>query len=113
MFGGADEGREGVEVMCPENGEVLSLGFGNGGPTETVAMLSLTLNLTLTRVFIYFVKRPPWRASPLPGDDLREGWGGVRVFYGATLRIPFRPGQAARRTRRRSARTSHGLLGCR
>ena len=36
---------------------VLSLSYGIGGPIVTVAMLSLTLNLVLTGVFILIVKR--------------------------------------------------------
>jgi hypothetical protein len=36
---------------------VLSLSYGIGGPIVTVAMLSLTLNLALTGVFILIVKR--------------------------------------------------------
>jgi Kef-type K+ transport system membrane component KefB len=42
---------------------VISLSYGIGGPIVTVAMLSLTLNLLLTGLFIYIVKR---LASPLP-----------------------------------------------
>lgn len=36
---------------------VISLSYGIGGPIVTIAMLSLALNLLLTGVFIYFVKR--------------------------------------------------------
>jgi Kef-type K+ transport system membrane component KefB len=36
---------------------VISLSYGIGGPIVTVAMLSLALNLLLTGVFIYIVKR--------------------------------------------------------
>ncbi|MGD2108950.1 MAG: sodium:proton antiporter [Phycisphaerae bacterium] len=36
---------------------VISLSYGIGGPVVTVAMLSLALNLLLTGVFIYVVKR--------------------------------------------------------
>jgi hypothetical protein len=36
---------------------VISLSYGIGGPIVTVAMLSLALNLLLTGVFIYVVKR--------------------------------------------------------
>jgi Kef-type K+ transport system membrane component KefB len=36
---------------------VISLGYGIGGPIVTVAVLSLALNLLLTGVFIWFVKR--------------------------------------------------------
>jgi Kef-type K+ transport system membrane component KefB len=36
---------------------VISLSYGIGGPTVTVAMLSLALNLLLTGAFIYVVKR--------------------------------------------------------
>ena len=42
---------------------VISLSYGIGGPIVTVAMLSLALNLLLTGVFIYVVKR---LTSPLP-----------------------------------------------
>lgn len=42
---------------------VISLSYGIGGPIVTVAMLSLALNLLLTGVFIYFVKR---LTEPLP-----------------------------------------------
>jgi Kef-type K+ transport system membrane component KefB len=42
---------------------VISLSYGIGGPIVTVAMLSLALNLLLTGVFIYIVKRI---TSPLP-----------------------------------------------
>ncbi|MDE0604039.1 MAG: sodium:proton antiporter [bacterium] len=51
---------------------VLSLSFGIGGPIVTVAMLSLALNLTLTGVFIYFVKRlihyTPQPSGPSPAE---------------------------------------------
>ena len=46
---------------------VISLSYGIGGPIVTIAMLSLALNLLLTGVFIYFVKR---LTEPLP--DYRE-----------------------------------------
>ena len=36
---------------------IISIGFGIGGPILTVALLSLTLNLVLTGVFIYLVKK--------------------------------------------------------
>lgn len=36
---------------------VISMGYGIGGPVLTVALLSLTLNLLLTGVFIYIVKK--------------------------------------------------------
>jgi Kef-type K+ transport system membrane component KefB len=36
---------------------VISLSYGIGGPIVTIAMLSLSLNLVLTGVFIYIVKR--------------------------------------------------------
>jgi hypothetical protein len=36
---------------------VLSLSYGIGGPVVTVAMLSLALNLALTGVFIYFIRK--------------------------------------------------------
>lgn len=36
---------------------VISLSYGIGGPVVTIAMLSLALNLMLTGVFIFFVKR--------------------------------------------------------
>jgi hypothetical protein len=42
---------------------VISLSYGIGGPIVTIAMLSLTLNLLLTGLFIYIVKR---LTSPLP-----------------------------------------------
>ncbi len=42
---------------------VISLSYGIGGPIVTVAMLSLALNLLLTGVFIYVVKR---LTRPLP-----------------------------------------------
>jgi Kef-type K+ transport system membrane component KefB len=42
---------------------VISLSYGIGGPIVTIAMLSLALNLLLTGVFIYAVKRI---TSPLP-----------------------------------------------
>ena len=42
---------------------VLSIGYGIGGPIVTVAMLSLTLNLLLTGLFILMVKR---LTAPLP-----------------------------------------------
>ena len=42
---------------------VISLSYGIGGPIVTVAMLSLALNLLLTGVFIYIVKRI---TGPLP-----------------------------------------------
>ncbi len=50
---------------------VISLSYGIGGPILTVAMLSLALNLMLTGLFIYVVKRltaplPAYRAAPLP-----------------------------------------------
>ncbi len=48
---------------------VVSLSYGIGGPVVTVAILSLALNLLLTGVFIYFVKRllievPSMRIKP-------------------------------------------------
>ncbi len=36
---------------------VISMSYGIGGPIVTISMLSLALNLLLTGVFIYFVKR--------------------------------------------------------
>jgi len=42
---------------------VISLSYGIGGPIVTIAMLSLALNLLLTGLFIYIVKRI---TSPLP-----------------------------------------------
>jgi hypothetical protein len=42
---------------------VISLSYGIGGPVVTVAMLSLALNLLLTGLFIYVVKRI---TAPLP-----------------------------------------------
>ena len=42
---------------------VISMSYGIGGPVVTIAMLSLTLNLLLTGVFIYFVKKI---TQPLP-----------------------------------------------
>lgn len=42
---------------------VLSLSYGIGGPAVTVGMLSLALNLLLTGVFIWFVKRLTARAA--------------------------------------------------
>lgn len=42
---------------------VISLSYGIGGPIVTIAMLSLALNLLLTGLFIYFVKR---LTQPLP-----------------------------------------------
>jgi len=44
---------------------VISLSYGIGGPIVTVAMLSLALNLLLTGVFIYIVKR---LTRSLPAD---------------------------------------------
>ncbi len=46
---------------------VISLSYGIGGPVVTIAMLSLTLNLLLTGVFIYMVKK---LTSPLPAYQL-------------------------------------------
>lgn len=45
---------------------VISLSYGIGGPIVTIAMLSLTLNLLLTGVFIYGVKR---LTRPLPAYE--------------------------------------------
>jgi Kef-type K+ transport system membrane component KefB len=42
---------------------VISLSYGIGGPVVTIAMLSLALNLLLTGLFIYVVKR---LTAPLP-----------------------------------------------
>lgn len=42
---------------------VISLSYGIGGPIVTIAMLSLTLNLILTAVFIYTIKK---LTAPLP-----------------------------------------------
>jgi amino acid permease len=42
---------------------VISVTYGIGGPVVTVAMLSLALNLLLTGVFIYVVRR---LTRPLP-----------------------------------------------
>ena len=36
---------------------VLSLSYGIGGPIVTVAMLSLALNLALTGLFIFIIKK--------------------------------------------------------
>jgi Kef-type K+ transport system membrane component KefB len=36
---------------------MVSLGFGLGGPMITIAVLSLALNLALTGIFVWFVKR--------------------------------------------------------
>ena len=44
---------------------IISLGYGIGGPIVTVAVLSLALNLLLTGVFIWFVKR---LLSGVPGN---------------------------------------------
>ncbi len=53
---------------------VISLSYGIGGPVVTIAMLSLGLNLLLTGLFIYFVKR---LTEPLPAyagtDNPRKG----------------------------------------
>ena len=46
---------------------VISLSYGIGGPIVTIAMLSLALNLVLTGLFIYFVKRLT-RPLPAYGD---------------------------------------------
>jgi Kef-type K+ transport system membrane component KefB len=46
---------------------VISMSYGIGGPIVTIAMLSLALNLLLTGVFIYFVKR---LTRPLPAYDI-------------------------------------------
>ena len=48
---------------------VLSLSYGIGGPIVTVAMLSLALNLSLTGVFIFIVKK---LIAPLPQPDEPE-----------------------------------------
>ena len=42
---------------------VVSISYGIGGPIVTIAMLSLALNLLLTGIFIYAVKRI---TAPLP-----------------------------------------------
>jgi Kef-type K+ transport system membrane component KefB len=42
---------------------VISMSYGIGGPVVTIAMLSLALNLLLTGIFIYVVKR---LTAPLP-----------------------------------------------
>ncbi len=44
---------------------VISLSYGIGGPIVTIAMLSLALNLLLTGVFIFIVKR---LTAPRPGQ---------------------------------------------
>jgi hypothetical protein len=49
---------------------VISLSYGIGGPIVTVAMLSLALNLLLTGLFIYAVKR---LTAPLPAYASPEG----------------------------------------
>jgi Kef-type K+ transport system membrane component KefB len=46
---------------------VISLSYGIGGPIVTIAMLSLALNLLLTGLFIFVVKR---LTSPLPAYGL-------------------------------------------
>ena len=46
---------------------VISMSYGIGGPVVTIAMLSLALNLMLTGMFIYFVKRI---TRPLNGYNL-------------------------------------------
>ena len=69
---------------------VLSISYGIGGPIVTVAMISLALNLLLTGVFIWFVKRllrgvpehderrpqdppeAPRAEAPLPAESLVE-----------------------------------------
>jgi hypothetical protein len=53
---------------------LISIGYGIGGPVITIAMLSLTLNLLLTGVFIWIVKRL-----------LASAEQSVRVPYGSTL----------------------------
>jgi hypothetical protein len=45
---------------------VISLSYGIGGPIVTVAMLSLALNLVLTGVFIYMVKKLLGVSQPAP-----------------------------------------------
>lgn len=58
--------------MCPR-GEVgagvlvISMSYGIGGPVVTIAMLSLTLNLLLTGLFIYVIKS---LTRPLPDYNL-------------------------------------------
>jgi len=52
---------------------VISLSYGIGGPVVTVAMLSLALNLLLTGLFIFIVKRltsllPAYRQSQTASD---------------------------------------------
>ena len=49
---------------------VISMSYGIGGPIVTIAMLSLTLNLLLTGVFIYIVQ---FLTRPLPGYGEMEG----------------------------------------
>jgi Kef-type K+ transport system membrane component KefB len=53
---------------------LISIGYGIGGPVITIAMLSLTLNLLLTGVFIWIVKRL-----------LASAEQSVRVPYGSNL----------------------------
>ncbi len=52
---------------------VISLSYGIGGPIVTIAMLSLALNLLLTGVFIYAVKR---LTAPLPAYQAGDAIGG-------------------------------------
>ena len=52
---------------------VISLSYGIGGPVVTVAMLSLALNLMLTGLFIFIVKRltnslPAYRQPQIASD---------------------------------------------
>jgi hypothetical protein len=48
---------------------VISMSYGIGGPIVTIAMLSLALNLLLTGLFIYIVKR---LTAPLPAYRLTD-----------------------------------------
>lgn len=53
---------------------VISMSYGIGGPIVTIAMLSLALNLLLTGIFIYFVKK---LTAPLP----QYGGNGDGSYY--------------------------------
>ena len=52
---------------------VISLSYGIGGPIVTISMLSLALNLLLTGVFIYGVRK---LTSPLPEYSAIEAEAG-------------------------------------
>ena len=47
---------------------VISLSYGIGGPIVTIAMLSLALNLMLTGLFIYIVRRLTAPLAPYRGS---------------------------------------------